>query len=107
MMQRPDGPFGGKALDGQRGSGVMDLKIAERVRQGWRAELGAPAAFRRPGRHVHVRSEQDPAPAGWVGVVTLWDSTCVSLPPSAPGWPHDLRRRDLDADLTELPWWRR
>jgi GNAT superfamily N-acetyltransferase len=79
----------------------MDLKIAERVRQGWRAELGAPAAFRRPGRHVHVRSEQDPARAGWVGVVTLWDSTCVSLPPSAPGWLHDLRRCDLDADLTE------
>jgi GNAT superfamily N-acetyltransferase len=79
----------------------MDLEIAERIRQGWRAELGAPAAFRGPGRHVHLRSEQEPARAGWVGVVTLWDSTCVSLPLSAPGWLHEIRGRDLDADLTE------
>lgn len=33
--------------------------------------------------------------------MALGDSTCVSLPPSAPTWLHDLQRRDLDADLTD------
>jgi GNAT superfamily N-acetyltransferase len=80
---------------------MMDREIAARIRQGWRAELRAPAAFRRPGRHVHLRPRDDPARAGWVGVVTLDDSTCVSLPPDAPARLRDLRRRDLDADLTE------
>jgi GNAT superfamily N-acetyltransferase len=80
---------------------MMDREIAARIRQGWRAELRAPAAFRRQGRHVHLRRRDDPARAGWVGVVTLGDSTCVSLPPGAPAWLRDLRRRDLDADLTE------
>jgi GNAT superfamily N-acetyltransferase len=79
----------------------MDQAIAERIRQGWRAELGAAAAFRGPGRHVHLHPTDDPADARWVGVVTLGDSTCVSLPPSAPAWLQDLQRRDLDADLTE------
>jgi L-amino acid N-acyltransferase YncA len=79
----------------------MDREIAARIRRGWRLELRAPAAFRRPGRHVHLRAEDGPARAGWVGVVTLGASTCVSLPPDAPAWLRDLQRRDLDADLTE------
>jgi GNAT superfamily N-acetyltransferase len=33
--------------------------------------------------------------------VVLGDSTCVSLPPNAPVWLHDLDQRDLDADLTD------
>jgi GNAT superfamily N-acetyltransferase len=37
-----------------------------------------------------------------MGVVALGDATCVSLPPSSPGWLRDrLRRHDLDADLTD------
>jgi GNAT superfamily N-acetyltransferase len=79
----------------------MDQAIAARIRQGWRAELGAAAAFRSPGRHVHLRPTEDPAEAPWVGVVTLGDASCVSLPPSTPAWLQDLCRRDLDADLTE------
>jgi GNAT superfamily N-acetyltransferase len=80
---------------------VIDQQIAERIRQGWRAELAAPGAFRGPGRHVQLRPEHDPAPARSVGVVALGDSNCVSLPPSAPAWLHGLQRRDLDADLTD------
>ncbi len=79
----------------------MDRETAARIRQGWRVELQAPAAFRRPGRHVHLRPEEDPARAGRVGVVTLGDSTCVSLPPAAPARLRDLERRDMDADLTD------
>jgi GNAT superfamily N-acetyltransferase len=79
----------------------MDQQTAERIRQGWRAELSAPAAFRGPGRHVHLQPAQASGKAGWVGVVTLGDSTCVSLPPNAPAWLHDLQQRDLDADLTD------
>jgi GNAT superfamily N-acetyltransferase len=79
----------------------MDQQIAERIRQGWRAELGAPAAFRGPGRHLHRQPTQDPATVGWIWVVGLGDSTCVSLPPNAPAWLHDLHQRDLDADLTD------
>jgi GNAT superfamily N-acetyltransferase len=93
--------FRWQALVGQRCGGVMDQETAERIRQGWRAELGAPAAFLGSGRHVHLRTEDDPARAGWVGVVTLGDATCVSLPATAPAWLYDLRRRDQDADLTE------
>ena len=80
---------------------MMDQQIVERIRQGWRAELAAPGAFRGPGRHVQLRPENDPAPAPWVGVVALGDSTCVSLPPSAPARLLDLQRRDPDADLTD------
>jgi GNAT superfamily N-acetyltransferase len=80
---------------------MMDQQIVERIRQGWRAELAAPGAFRGPGRHVQLRPEHDPAPAPWVGVVALGDSTCVSLPPSAPARLLDLQRRDPDADLTD------
>jgi GNAT superfamily N-acetyltransferase len=80
---------------------VMDQQIAERIRQGWRAELGAPAAFRGLGRHLHWQPTPDPAKGGWVWVVTLGDSTCVSLPPNAPARLHDLQQRDLDADLTD------
>jgi GNAT superfamily N-acetyltransferase len=79
----------------------MDQQIAERIRQGWRAELSAPAAFRGPGRHVHLQPAQDSTKVGWVWVVALGDSTCVSLPPSASTLVHDLRQRDLDADLTD------
>jgi GNAT superfamily N-acetyltransferase len=79
----------------------MDQQIAERIRHGWRAELGVPAAFRGPGRHVHLRPAEDSARAGWVGVVALGDSTCVSLPPYASDGRHDLQWRDLDADLTD------
>jgi GNAT superfamily N-acetyltransferase len=93
--------FRWQPLVGQRYGGVMDQETAERIRQGWRAELGAPAAFRGSGRHVHLRTEDEPARAGWVGVVALGDATCVSLPATAPAWLYDLRRRDLDADLTE------
>jgi GNAT superfamily N-acetyltransferase len=80
---------------------VMDQQVAERIRQGWRAELGAPAAFRGPGRRVHRQPATDPARVGWVWVVALGDSTCVSLPPSALARVHDLDQRDLDADLTD------
>lgn len=80
---------------------MLDQQIAERIRQGWRAELAAPAAFRGPGRHVHLRPGHDPAPARSVGVVALGDSTCVSLPPTASAWLQVLQRRDLDADLTD------
>jgi hypothetical protein len=79
----------------------MEQQITERIRDGWRAELGAPAAFRGPGRHLHLRPEHDPGRAGWVAVVALGDSSCVSLPLGASAWLHDLRRRDLDADLTD------
>jgi GNAT superfamily N-acetyltransferase len=79
----------------------MDRQITERIREGWRAELGAPAAFRGPGRHLHLRPEHDPGRAGWVAVVALVDSSCVSLPLGASTWLHDLQRRDLDADLTD------
>jgi GNAT superfamily N-acetyltransferase len=80
---------------------VMDQQIAERIRQGWRAELAAPAAFGSPGRHVHLQPAQDPARAGWVRVVALGDSACVSLPPNASARLQDLQQRDLDADLTD------
>lgn len=79
----------------------MDQRIAERIRQGWRAELAAPGAFRGPGRHVQLRPADDSAPARRVGVVALGDATCVSLPPDASAWLQDLQRRDLDADLTD------
>jgi GNAT superfamily N-acetyltransferase len=79
----------------------MDQQVAERIRQGWRAELGAPAAFRGPGRHVHRQPAQDPAKVGWVGIVALGDSACVSLPPSAAARVHDLLQHDLGADLTD------
>jgi hypothetical protein len=80
----------------------MDQQVAERIRRGWRAELGAPAAFGGPGRHVHLQPGQDPARAGWVRVVALGDSACVSLPPSASTRVHDLlQQRGLDADLTD------
>jgi GNAT superfamily N-acetyltransferase len=79
----------------------MDQQIAERIRQGWRAELGAPAAFRGTGRHIHLQPAQDPARAGWIRVVALGDSACVSLPPSAFARVQDLRQRDLDADMTD------
>jgi hypothetical protein len=82
-------------------SGMLDQQIVECVRQGWRAELGAPAAFRGPGRHVHLRPGHDAAPARSVGVVALGDSSCVSLPPTASAWLQVLQRRDLDADLTD------
>ena len=80
---------------------MLDQQIAERIRRGWRAELGAPAAFGGPGRHVHLQPGQDPGRAGWVRVVALGDSTCVSLPPSASTRVHDLQQRSLDADLTD------
>lgn len=79
----------------------MDRQIAERIRQGWRAELGAPAAFRGPGRHVHLWPAQDPAEVGWITVVALGGSACVSLPPSASALVHDLQQRYLGADLTD------
>jgi GNAT superfamily N-acetyltransferase len=79
----------------------MDPQIAERIRRGWRAELVVPAAFGGQGRHVHLRPAEDPARPGWVGVVALGDSTCVSLPPCAPERRHDVGWRDLDADLTD------
>ena len=79
----------------------MDQQIAERIRQGWRAELGAPAAFQSPGRHVHLEPAQDPAEPVWVRVVGLGDSTCVSVPPNASARLHDLQQRDLDVDLTD------
>jgi GNAT superfamily N-acetyltransferase len=79
----------------------MDRQIAERIRHGWRAELGAPSAFRGPGRHVHLQPAQDPAEPGWVRVVALGDSACVSLPPSASARLRDLQQRDLDADLAD------
>jgi GNAT superfamily N-acetyltransferase len=82
-------------------SGMLDQQVVERIRQGWRAELGAPAAFRGPGRHVHLRPGHDAAPARSVGVVALGDSSCVSLPHSASAWLPVLQRRDLDADLTD------
>jgi GNAT superfamily N-acetyltransferase len=90
---------GGHAEVGERW--MMDQQIAERIRQGWRAELAAPGAFRGPGRHVQLRPGHDPAPARWVGVVALGDSTCVSLPPAMSAWLKVLQRRDLDADLTD------
>ena len=80
---------------------VLDQRVAERIRQGWRAELGAPAAFRGPGRHVHLRPEQDPARAGRITVVALGDAACISVPPSASARLHDLHQRDLGADLTD------
>ena len=91
------------ARTGPRGwsSWVLDPQIAERIRRGWRAEVAVPAAFGGQGRHVHLRPAEDPARAGWVGVVALGDSTCVSLPPCAPAWRHDVGWRDLDADLTD------
>jgi len=98
MMPGTPTPSDGTA---QLGAVGMDHRIVERIRQGWRTELRAPAAFRGPGRHVHLRRRDDPTGPGWVGVVTLGDSTCVSLLPSAPGRLHDLHRRDLDADLTD------
>jgi ribosomal protein S18 acetylase RimI-like enzyme len=79
----------------------MDQQIARRIRQGWRAELAAPGAFRGPGRHVRLRPADDPAAGRRVGVVALGASTCVSLPPGAPASLLDLHRRDLDADLTD------
>jgi GNAT superfamily N-acetyltransferase len=82
-------------------SGMPDQQIAERIRQGWRAELAAPDAFRVPGRHVQLRSEHDPGRAGWIGVVALGDSTCVSLPPTASAWLQVLQHRFLDDDLTD------
>jgi GNAT superfamily N-acetyltransferase len=83
---------------------VIDPEVAERIRQAWRAELRAPAAFRGPGRHVHRRPREDPGqgPWGpWWGVATLGDATCVSLPAGAPAWLGELEQRDLDADLTD------
>jgi GNAT superfamily N-acetyltransferase len=80
---------------------LMDREVLDRIREAWRIELQASAAFRRPGRLVQVRPEADGAGAGWVGVVTLGDATCVSLPPDAPAWLRDLVGRDLDADLTD------
>ena len=79
----------------------MDQQISERIRQGWRAELRAPAAFRGPGRHVQLRPEDDPARADRVGVVAIGDSTCISLAPSASARLPDLQRRDPEADLTD------
>ena len=79
----------------------MDQQVAERIRQGWRAELGVPAAFRGPGRHVQLQPGQGPARAGWVRVVALGDAACVSLPPSASARVHDLQQRGLDVDLTD------
>ena len=79
----------------------MDDGVLDRVREGWRLELGAPAAFRRPGRHVHVRPEADAAGGGWVGVVTLAGATCVSLPPGARARRRDLEALDPDDDLTD------
>jgi GNAT superfamily N-acetyltransferase len=80
---------------------MLEQQTAERIRQGWRAELGAPAAFRGPGRHVHLRPGQDAGPARSVGVVALGDSSCVSLPPDGSAWLQVLQGRDLDADLTD------
>jgi GNAT superfamily N-acetyltransferase len=80
---------------------MLEQQIAERIRQGWRAEMAAPDAFRGPGRHVQLRPEHDPARASWIGVVALGDSTCVSVPPTASAWLQVLQRRDLDADLTD------
>ena len=82
-------------------NGMLEQQIVERIRQGWRAELGAPAAFRGPGRHVHLRPGHDAASARSVGVVALGDSSCVSLPPSASAWLRDLQHRHLDTDLTD------
>ena len=79
----------------------MDREVLDRVREVWRLELLAPGAFRRPGRHVHVRPEADVSWPGWVGVVTLAGATCVSLPPGASARRRDLDALDLDADLTE------
>jgi GNAT superfamily N-acetyltransferase len=78
----------------------MDQEVLSRVQEGWRLELGAPAAFRRPGRHVDVRPEADAAGGGWVGVVTLAGATCVSLPPGARARRRDLEALDPDDDLT-------
>jgi ribosomal protein S18 acetylase RimI-like enzyme len=81
---------------------VVDPGVAERIREAWRAELRAPAAFRRPGRHLHRRvGEDDPGRGPWVSVVTLGGATCVSLPATAPAWLEELGRRHLDADLTD------
>jgi GNAT superfamily N-acetyltransferase len=82
-------------------SGMLEQEIVERIRQGWRAELGAPAAFRGPGRHVHLRPRHDAGPARSVGVVALDDSSCVSLPPGASALLQVLRRRDQNTDLTD------
>ena len=80
---------------------MLEQQIIERIRRGWRAELGAPAAFRGPGRHVHLRPGHAAAPARSVGVVALGGSSCVSLPPGASAWLQVIQRRDLDSDLTD------
>jgi hypothetical protein len=78
---------------------MMDREVLDRIREMWRLELHAPGAFRRPGRHVQVRAEAD-ASRAWVGVVTLAEVTCVSLPPGAAG-RRDLEALGLDAELTD------
>jgi GNAT superfamily N-acetyltransferase len=83
------------------GERMLEQQITERIREAWRAELAAPAAFRGPGRHVQLRPEHDPGRAGWIGVVALGDSTCVALPPGASGWLQVLQRSDPGADLTD------
>jgi GNAT superfamily N-acetyltransferase len=79
---------------------MMDREVLDRIREGWRLELRAAGAFRRPGRHVEVRRETD-APRAWVGVARLAGATCVSLPPGAAGRRRHLDALDLDADLTD------
>jgi GNAT superfamily N-acetyltransferase len=79
---------------------MMDRELLDRIREVWRLELRAPGAFRRPGRHVHVRPWAD-ASRAWVGVVTLAGATCVSLPPGAADRRRDLEALDLDAELTD------
>ena len=79
----------------------MDPGTLDRLLEGWRRELRAPAAFRHPGRHLHVRPEPDADWGGRVGVVTLGDATCVSLPAGAPARLRDAAVEDLDADLTD------
>lgn len=85
----------------------LDAAVLERVRAAWRARLGAPGAFRRPGVHLHTRPADPRETTGvggsgtgwWVVAVTLADATCLSVPAAAgrqlevpPGTADDRAR---------------